>query len=189
MDRCSAIWWPTACRWRYCRPPPIRTCSSIRWSRPPYRSTAAVAATLAPLAAALYRPFPQHPLSTWDLLRFGARGAGRHLGTIFVMGTLGGLVSAVVPLATGAIFSDVIPGAARNQLLQITLGLVAAALAAAGFQITRGFALLRLEGRLGAAIQAGVWDRLLSLPAPSFASTRLAIWPRGPSASIPSASF
>jgi ATP-binding cassette subfamily C protein len=130
--------------------------------------TAAVAASLAPLGAALYRPFPEHSLSAWDLLRFGARDAGPDLATIVVMGTLGGLVAAAIPLATGVLFGQIIPGAAHGQLLQITLGLIAAALAGAGFQITRGFALLRLEGRLGAAIQAAIWDRLLSLPAPFF---------------------
>src|SRR5262249_4582644 len=102
--------------------------------------TAAVAATLAPLGAALYRPFPERSLSAWDLLRLGARDAGPDLATIFVMGTLGGLVGAALPLATGVLFGQVIPDAARGQLLQITLGLVVAALAAAGFQITRGFA-------------------------------------------------
>src|SRR6185312_15253547 len=66
------------------------------------------------------------------------------------------------------LFGEVIPDEAHGQLLLITLGLVVAALAATGFQITRGFAILRLQGRVGAAIQAGVWDRLLSLPAPFF---------------------
>ena len=34
--------------------------------------------------------------------------------------------------------------------------------------MTRGIASLRLEGKLGVSIQAAIWDRLLSLPAPFF---------------------
>src|ERR1700693_4782861 len=34
--------------------------------------------------------------------------------------------------------------------------------------LVRNFALLRLEGRMGAALQAAVWDRLLRLPVPFF---------------------
>jgi ATP-binding cassette subfamily C protein len=66
------------------------------------------------------------------------------------------------------VFDRVIPNADHSQLLQITLALVAGALAAALFQFTRGIAIIRVEGKLGASLQAAVWDRLLSLPVPFF---------------------
>ncbi|MBD0319650.1 MAG: ATP-binding cassette domain-containing protein [Gemmatimonadetes bacterium] len=61
-----------------------------------------------------------------------------------------------------------IPSAERGQLLQLVLMLLAAALTAAVFQAVRGVALLRIEARAGAALQAAVWDRLLALPLPFF---------------------
>ena len=36
------------------------------------------------------------------------------------------------------------------------------------FNVVRGIALRRIESRMGAAVQAAVWDRLLSLPLPFF---------------------
>ncbi|HEX9937573.1 MAG TPA: NHLP bacteriocin export ABC transporter permease/ATPase subunit, partial [Longimicrobium sp.] len=72
------------------------------------------------------------------------------------------------PYAVGLLFGEVLPGAERGQLLQLTLVLLAAAVAAAGFQVVRGVALVRVEARSGAAMQSAVWDRLLSLPLPFF---------------------
>ena len=46
--------------------------------------------------------------------------------------------------------------------------LLVAASATAMFEMTRSLALLRLEGRMGAALQAAVWDRLLALPVSFF---------------------
>jgi ATP-binding cassette subfamily C protein len=42
--------------------------------------------------------------------------------------------------------------------------LIVSALATALFTLARGIALLRIESRMGAAVQAGVWDRLLGVP-------------------------
>jgi ATP-binding cassette subfamily C protein len=46
--------------------------------------------------------------------------------------------------------------------------LAASAVATALFQVIRSLTLLRIEGRMDSAIQAAVWDRLLSLPADFF---------------------
>jgi len=130
--------------------------------------TEKVASILAPFAYTFYRPFPERVLTTWDLVKFGLLGCQNDLLMIALMGVAGGLLGMAIPLATGAIFDSVIPGAARGALFQLSLALVVSALAAAVFQLTRGIASLRLEGKLGASIQAAIWDRLLSLPAPFF---------------------
>ena len=52
----------------------------------------------------------------------------------------------------------------------MTLALLASASGIAAFQVARSIAFLRVEGRLVAAVQAAVWDRLLNLPAPFFRS-------------------
>ncbi len=130
--------------------------------------TEKVASILAPLAYTFYRPFPERMLTAWDLIKFGLHGCRNDLLTVVLMGVAGGLLGTLIPLATGAIFDSVIPGAARGTLFQLSLALVVSALAAALFQLTRGIASLRLEGKLGVSIQAAIWDRLLNLPAPFF---------------------
>ena len=130
--------------------------------------TEKVASILAPFAYTFYRPFPERMLTAWDLIKFGLHGCQNDLLMIVLMGVAGGLLGTLIPLATGAIFDSVIPGAARGTLFQLSLALIVSALAAALFQLTRGIASLRIEGKLGVSIQAAIWDRLLSLPVPFF---------------------
>lgn len=126
--------------------------------------TAAVASTLAPIAHAFYRTFPTGRLSLRDVLRFGVRGCRRDLFLIVALGLGGGLLGLVTPVATGALFNSIVPGAERGQLLQVTLILLASAFATGMFELVRRLALVRVDGRMGAAVQAAIWDRLLSLP-------------------------
>jgi NHLM bacteriocin system ABC transporter ATP-binding protein len=128
----------------------------------------AVALSLDGFAYTFYRPLPGRKLSIRDLLSFGMCDVKRELLTIVIMGICGGLLGMVFPIATGIIFDSIIPGAQRGQLLQICAFLVIAAVAASMFTLVRNFAMLRLEGKMGAALQAAVWDRLLRLPVPFF---------------------
>src|SRR5262249_3627818 len=45
---------------------------------------------------------------------------------------------------------------------------VVSAFSAGIFQLTRGIAILRVEGKMDCAVESGIWDRLLSLPVPFF---------------------
>jgi len=126
------------------------------------------AASLEGFAWVFYRPFPAHKLSVWDLVSFGLHGATADLAAILSMGVLTGLLAMLLPVATGLLFDSIIPGADRPALLAVSIFLAAGAVAGAGFTYTRNFAVLRLEGRMDAAIQAAVWDRLLGLPVPFF---------------------
>jgi ATP-binding cassette subfamily C protein len=127
-----------------------------------------VAARLKPFAYVMYRPFAHKSLTAWDLLKFGLRGCTREIAVIAIMGVAAGIMAIVLPYATGIIFDTLIPGAARTQLSEIVVFLFMIAVVAAMFTFTRGFAALRLEGKLDAAIQAAAWDRLLSLPVSFF---------------------
>ena len=126
--------------------------------------TAPVAATLSPFAYTFYRSFPTDRLSLKDVLRFGVQGCRRDLLLVLGMGLGGGLLGLVAPVATGALFNSIIPGAERGQLVQVTLILLACACATGMFEVVRRLALARVDGRMGAAVQAAIWDRLLSLP-------------------------
>ena len=126
------------------------------------------AATLESFAWMFYRPFPQRMLGVWDLLSFGMRGAGVDLAAIVLMGLAGGALAALLPVATALIFDTLIPGADRTGLIAVAIFLGIAAVASALFELTRNFAVLRMEGRMDSALQAAVWDRLLGLPVPFF---------------------
>lgn len=123
-----------------------------------------LASKLGPYGYAFYRPFPGRKLNAVDLLAFGVRGCERDLFTILGMGVAIGIVSLAVPVATGVIFDSIVPGAQRPQLLQMSVFLLAMAICSTLFHLARSLAVLRLEGKMDASIQAAVWDRLLSLP-------------------------
>lgn len=123
-----------------------------------------LADTLAPFAITFYRSFPEAALSIRDVLRFGIHGCASDLRSVVAMTVLAALLGMIPPVATGIVFDSLIPGAQRSQLLQMTVILVVCALSVAMFQIVRSVALLRIEGRMGNAVQCAVWDRLLALP-------------------------
>ncbi|HEU4586886.1 MAG TPA: NHLP bacteriocin export ABC transporter permease/ATPase subunit [Gemmatimonadaceae bacterium] len=124
----------------------------------------ALADTLAPFAITFYRSFPEAALSIRDVLRFGVHGCGSELRSVVAMTVLASLLGMIPPVATGIVFDSLIPGAQRSQLLQMTVILVVCALSVAMFQVVRSVALLRIEGKMGNAVQCAVWDRLLALP-------------------------
>ncbi|HXT17154.1 MAG TPA: NHLP bacteriocin export ABC transporter permease/ATPase subunit [Gemmatimonadaceae bacterium] len=126
------------------------------------------AALLQPIAHTLYRPFPDRPLNLLDVLRLGVRGCASDFGMVFTMGLVAALLGLVPPMATGVVFNSIVPGAQRLQLVEISVVLAACAISTALFNLVRGLALLRVETRMSATIQAAVWDRLLSLPMPFF---------------------
>jgi ATP-binding cassette subfamily C protein len=130
--------------------------------------TASVANRLEPFAFAFYRPFPQDKISLTGLVRFGFHGCRGELTVIGLMGLATGLLGFLTPMATREIFNEIIPGAARGELLQITLVLIAIAFATTMFNATGTLALVRLEGKTSASIQGAVWDRLLTLPVTFF---------------------
>ncbi len=130
--------------------------------------TAETAATLLPFAHAFYRSFAGTAIGLVEMIRFGSQGCLRDYTTALMMGAAVGLLGMVTPMATGMLFDIVIPASDRTQLLQLTMALVAGLLATAMFEVTRGVAMLRAEGRMDHTIQAAVWDRLLRLPTAFF---------------------
>lgn len=132
------------------------------------RVTADIAAGLQPFAFAFYRSFAGTAISLWEMIRFGSQGCLRDYSTALAVGAAVGLLGMVTPMATGMLFDVVIPASDRSQLLQLSMALVAGLLATAMFEVTRGVAMLRAEGKMDYTIQAAVWDRLLSLPTAFF---------------------
>lgn len=126
------------------------------------------AAELDGFAWTFYRGLGAAAPGVLGLLRFGSRGVLGDYLMVVAMGVAIGLIGLATPLATGVLFDSVIPGAERDQLLQLGLALLAAAFGSSLFEAARGFAALRAEGRLDLAVQAAIWDRLVRLPATFF---------------------
>lgn len=126
------------------------------------------AAQLADIGFMFFRKFPARAIGLMDLLRFGLSTTRHDSIVMLVCGLLGGLLALFTPYATGLLVDKVIPSGRGDELLQLTVLLVAAALGVAAFELTCALALLRLEGRLGNASEAAVIDRLFNLPAPFF---------------------
>ncbi|WP_459933795.1 NHLP bacteriocin export ABC transporter permease/ATPase subunit [Fundidesulfovibrio butyratiphilus] len=127
-----------------------------------------VADGLSPEACMFYAPFPDRPLSGRDLLAFALRGQRGDLLMILAMGALAALLGLLTPIMTEAVISTAIPDAATGMLTQIGALLLVCTLASGVFSITKGIAILRVEGKLDAHVQSAVIDRLLSLPAAFF---------------------
>ncbi|MFS0519410.1 NHLP bacteriocin export ABC transporter permease/ATPase subunit [Nostoc sp. UIC 10607] len=133
-----------------------------------FRVDERIAATLVPVAYMFYRSLPDKVLQAVDILRFTLKGRKQDLLVILFTGIAVTLLGMLTPYATSIIIDNAIPDSDRGLLLQIGLGLLVAALGTGLFQITQGFALLRIETAGDASTQAGVWDRLLCLPVSFF---------------------
>ncbi|MGP1374680.1 MAG: NHLP bacteriocin export ABC transporter permease/ATPase subunit [Almyronema sp.] len=125
--------------------------------------TPTVAYTLDPVAFIFYRPLPNSDLNALSLLKFTFRGQGRDWLAILLTGVAATLIGMLVPQATAAVVDTVVPYSDRALLVQIGLGLLAAAFGAAAFRLAQAIATLRIETGSDAHLQAAVWDRLLKL--------------------------
>lgn len=123
---------------------------------------------IAPYGYMFYRPLPARPLSFKDLLTYGRVGIGGEIVTLLLMSVGVAMLGLAMPAAVGLVFDTVIPRSQPTSLVFVGVGLFIAGLSVAAFSLVRGLALLRIEGKIGPAFQAAVWDRLLSLPVPFF---------------------
>ncbi len=127
-----------------------------------------VASELHPQAHQFYAPLPSRPIGPLDVLRFSSSRARGDLWLAAIVGMAMGSLGTLVPLLTGQVFDRIIPGAERGLLRQLTLVILAVYMGQILFDLARGFALVRAQTRMDARLEAGVWDRLLSLPLPFF---------------------
>jgi NHLM bacteriocin system ABC transporter ATP-binding protein len=126
-----------------------------------------IAKQLAPIAYTFYRPFP-HVIDPMALLKFATWGHQKEVITLILTGIAATLVGMVTPYATGLIIDEAIHSHDRSLLWQMGYGLIAASIGATLFQLTQGFAILRLESFADSSTQSAVWDRLLKLPVSFF---------------------
>jgi len=131
--------------------------------------TAASAAELRRDAHAFFTPLPKGASGAAGLVRFALSFTRRDLAFFFALGLLGGLLSLVIPVASGWIFNVLIPGGSYRDLYQIGFVMLVLVFVLGFVEFSRSLAVLRFEGRASYKLQAAVMDRLLTLKAPFFA--------------------
>lgn len=134
----------------------------------PRRVTEELAERLHPQAYQFYPSLPHRALGPFDVLRFSGRRALRDLAFVLLVGLGVSTLTTLAPLLTGYVFDSIIPGAERALLVQLTFVLALVYVGEGLFDLARSFTLVRAETRMDATLEAGVWDRLLSLPLPFF---------------------
>ncbi|MFE4966734.1 NHLP bacteriocin export ABC transporter permease/ATPase subunit [Streptomyces sp. NPDC056660] len=121
-----------------------------------------------PRAVMFYRPLPDKALTPLGLLRFSLRGTRGDLGSLLVAGLVTVAIGSLVPIATGKVLGEYVPKAQTNLIVQVCLAVMISAVVSAAFTLLENLTILRLEGRIEAALQPAVWDRLLRLPTKFF---------------------
>ncbi|MFF8726750.1 NHLP bacteriocin export ABC transporter permease/ATPase subunit [Streptomyces sp. NPDC015171] len=117
-----------------------------------------------PRAVMFYRPLPDKRLGPLGLLRFSLRGTRADLLNLLLAGLVTVAIGALVPIATGKVLGEYVPRAQEGLIVQVCLAVMVSGVVAAAFTLLENLSILRLEGRIEAALQPAVWDRLLRLP-------------------------
>ena len=130
-----------------------------------------VARRVAPTAWMFYKTLPDRALGGPDLVHFSLSipGLKHELAMMIAMAVLSALLGLSIPIASGIIVDQVLPQADLRQLTVVCLFLVVMIVAATIFQAIQGLVVLRIEGRVSAALIPAFWDRLLRLPSRFFA--------------------
>lgn len=124
-----------------------------------------VAVGLDSQAVMFHRTFTPTPTGAPDVRGLiGSIALGSDVLRLLGTGLGLGLLALVVPLVAFEVVDRAIPDADTSALVSCALALVLAAIASTSFQAAQNVAILRIEGKLDAALQGAVFDRLLRLP-------------------------
>ncbi len=132
--------------------------------------TPEIAAEIAPSATMFYMPLPEREVTLRDIFARALRGNWADFSMVIGLGLLVGIIAMLLPIMTGVVFNTILPAGEVSQLFQVGAALALAALVSTGLTLASNIAMLRIEGKSDNALQAAIWDRLLSLPPTFFRS-------------------
>lgn len=117
-----------------------------------------------PKAFMLYKSLPENKIKIRDILKFAFIDIKIDILRFVVISLLGTLIGLVTPEITRNFIDYVIPNAAKNQAMLITIMVLTVNLASMIISIAKSLASLRMETRSTNALESAVIDRLLKLP-------------------------
>jgi NHLM bacteriocin system ABC transporter ATP-binding protein len=115
-------------------------------------------------AYVFYPPLPNTKITVREIAKFVFEGNRADYVRVLLMGLAATALGMVTPILTGVLFDHIIPNAEREQLKFVAFALFVSSLSIILFDMTKSFALLRIENKMDSRLQAAVWDRLLDLP-------------------------
>ncbi len=130
----------------------------------PVRLTPIIASQLHFDALALIEPLPNRPIKPLDILILGARACSLEIGTLATASLFATLISFALPVATGFVIDTLVPDRLRTGVLVLGAMLVVLMVCHGLLDLVVDVAKLRIDGRFGAALQAGMLDRVMRLP-------------------------
>jgi NHLM bacteriocin system ABC transporter ATP-binding protein len=139
------------------------TAAVVEW-----RVDAEIASRLAPHAFTFHRRFPARRLDAKSILRFVLDHGRRDLAFLIGAGLAAAVIGLLAPLATGWLIDRAIPSGATHTILAVIAGLAVAGVTLIVLDVVRTLAILRLEARIGVAMQAAIVDRVICAPAAFF---------------------
>ena len=129
------------------------------------RVTAERARGLNPQGFMFYKPLAAGRASAGDLVKLIRSSLNAAVVARFgIAGVTRGLVMLLPAVLVGLIADTIIPAGDDVRLYYAVSLLVGFALLGALLHITQGTALMRMEGRVTARVEAALWDRMLRLP-------------------------
>ncbi|MCP5423438.1 MAG: NHLP bacteriocin export ABC transporter permease/ATPase subunit [Chromatiaceae bacterium] len=129
-----------------------------------------LAGSLRSHAWAVSRPLVSDQVTIGNLLKQALIGLGRDLRAVLFGVFAVGLLAMLTPLLSGLVIDEIIPRSLVGPMWVVGFGLVAGALGMAGFELLRGFAVLRINTRLDLTLQTQLFDRLMRAPANFFSN-------------------
>ncbi len=120
-------------------------------------------------AICFYRPFPKEPMSVPGLLKymFGMLGI-QDYAYLTAVSLIMMLLGLILPEVNGYIFNYVIPSGRLQDVPYVILLLLGVVISSALFRLFRTFWISRMGNKVQNGLQAGLWERILSLPSPFF---------------------
>ena len=117
-------------------------------------------------AAMFYKPFPNIRISVKELVKFAfsSHKMPQDAFLFMALGLVSALVGLLIPLLTKVFIDSIIPQAAKNMCVQITVLVFWCVLSAMAFDFIKALALTRMEARSDSLLQPAIMDRLLKLP-------------------------
>ena len=128
------------------------------------RITRERAAALAEEAWVFYRPLPAGNVKPADLLGIALHGTGPDMLRLILAGLPGGLFKLVPALALGFVANQTAADGTAGALYAVAAAVAGFGLLGALLHLLQGVALMRLEGRSAARVEAAIWDRLMRVP-------------------------